>query len=119
MEVERFGFVAGAYWEDSTQSIPKMNGPVLAIWGEDDLNVDAYNDSEIFRKQLMPLSDIRQVGLVKNATHGLLRADLFNYQLPSHWPWYLQYVFLVMGQKAFAKHSLDKITDWILTVTKN
>ena len=119
MDVERFGFVAGAYWEDSTQSIPNMNGPVLAIWGEDDLNVDAHNDSEIFREQLMPLSDIRQVVLVNNATHGLLRADLFNYQLPSQWPWYLQYIFLGMGQKAFAEHSLDKIADWILTTTKN
>jgi len=119
MEAERFGFVAGAYWEDSTQSIPYMNGPVLAIWGEDDLNVDTRNDSEIFREQLMPLSDIRQVVLVHNATHGLLRADLFNYQLPSQWPWYLQYIFLGMGQKAFAEHSLDQITDWILTVTEN
>ena len=119
MEVERFGFVAGAYWEDSTENIPNMNGPVLAIWGEDDLNVDARNDSAIFREQLMPLSDIRQVVLVNNATHGLLRADLFNHQLPSQWPWYLQYIFLGMGQKAFSEHSLDKITDWILTITKN
>ena len=119
MEAERFGFVAGAYWEDSTLSIPNMNGPVLAIWGEDDLNVDARNDSEIFREQLMPLSDIRQVVMVNNATHGLLRADLFNYQLPSQWPWYLQYIFLGMGQKAFAENSLDQITDWILTVTEN
>ena len=119
MEAERFGFVAGAYWEDSTQSIPNMNGPVLAIWGEDDLNVDAHNDSEIFREQLMPLSDLRQVTLVKNATHGLLRADLVNYQLPSQWPWYLQYIFLGMGQNAFAEHSLDQVTDWILTATKN
>jgi pimeloyl-ACP methyl ester carboxylesterase len=119
MEAERFGFVAGAYWEDSTQSIPNMNGPVLAIWGEDDLNVDAHNDSEIFREQLMPLSDLRQVTLVKNAAHGLLRADLFNYQLPSKWPWYLQYIFLGMGQNAFAEHSLDEVTDWILEATKN
>jgi dienelactone hydrolase len=119
MEAERFRFVAGAYWEDSTQSIPNMNGPILAVWGEDDLNVDAHNDSAIFREQLMPLSDIRQVVMVNNATHGLLRADLFNYQLPSQWPWYLQYIFLGMGQKAFAEHSLDQITDWILTVTEN
>ena len=119
MEVERFGFVAGAYWEDSTENIPNMNGPVLAIWGEDDLNVDARNDSAIFREQLMPLSDIRQVVLVNNATHGLLRADLFNYQLTSQWPWYLQYIYLGMGRKAFAEHSLDQITDWILTVTEN
>ncbi|MDE0970063.1 MAG: alpha/beta fold hydrolase [Octadecabacter sp.] len=119
MEVERFRFVAGAYWEDSTELILNMNGPVFAIWGEDDLNVDARKDSAIFREQLMPLSDVRQVVLVKNATHGLLRADLFNYQLTSQWPWYLRYIYLGVGRKAFAEHSLDQITDWILTVTEN
>lgn len=118
MEAARFGFVAGAYWEDSTENIPKMNGPVLAIWGEDDLNVDAHDDSEIFREQLKPLSEMRQVVLVNNATHGLLRAELFNYQLSSQWPWYLQYIFMGMGQNAYAEHSLDEITSWILTATK-
>ncbi|WP_107497020.1 alpha/beta fold hydrolase [Thalassobius sp. I31.1] len=118
METERFEFVAGAYWEDSTQSIPNMNGPVLAIWGEDDLNVDARSDSEIFREQLMPLSEIRQVILVPDATHGLLRSDLFSYQLTSEWPWYLQYIFMGMGQDAFVDGTLDEITSWILTATK-
>lgn len=118
MEVERFGFVAGAYWEDSTKLIPGMNGPVLTIWGKEDLNVDARSDSEIFREQLMPRTDTRRVVVVPNATHGLLRADLFNYQLPSDWPWYLQYVFLGLGREAYAEQSLDLIGDWILAIAK-
>lgn len=115
MDDERFGFVANAYWEDSTDLISGMKGAVLAIWGEDDLNVDARSDSRVFREQLGPLSEHRRVVLVPNATHGLLRADLFNYQLPSDWPWYLQYLFLSMGRNAFGNDALNQITDWILT----
>jgi pimeloyl-ACP methyl ester carboxylesterase len=90
-----------------------MMGPALAIWGEDDLNVDARSDSKVFHEQLMPLTEDRRVVIVPNATHGLLRADLFNYQLPSDWPWYLQYVFLGMGRDAFSEQSLDQIIEWI------
>jgi alpha-beta hydrolase superfamily lysophospholipase len=119
MDPARFRFVADAYWEDSTDLISGMKGPVLAVWGEDDLNVDARSDSEIFQDQLMPLTEDRNVVMVPNATHGLLRADLFNYQLPSDWPWYLQYVFLGMGRDAFSEQSLGNIAGWILSVRKD
>jgi dienelactone hydrolase len=114
----RFRFVAGAYWEDSTDLISDMKGPVLAIWGEDDLNVDALSDAAIFREQLSPLSQDRRVVLIPNATHGLLRADLYNYQLPSDWPWYLQYVLLGMGRDAYAEHATDQIADWVRAATE-
>ncbi|CAN0592464.1 unnamed protein product, partial [Ectocarpus sp. 12 AP-2014] len=81
MDDARFRFVAGAYWEDSTDRISGMKGPVFAIWGEDDLNVDARSDSRVFQEQLIPLSEHRRVVVVPDATHGLLRTDLFNYQL--------------------------------------
>ncbi len=114
----RFRFVADAYWEDSTARIAGMKGPVLAIWGEEDLNVDAPSDSATFQEQLIPLTEERRVMMVPNATPGLLRADLYNYQLSSDWPWYLQYVFMGMGRDAFAQHSLDRIADWVLTVVE-
>lgn len=119
MDPARFRFVAGAYWEDSTDFISSMKGPILAIWGQDDLNVDAGSDSVTFQEQLMPLTENRQVVMVPNATHGLLRADMFNYQLPSDWPWYLQYVFLGMGRDAFDQQSLEKIAEWVHASAEN
>lgn len=86
MDPARFRFVAGSYWEDSTEIISSMKGPVLAIWGEEDLNVDTRSDAKIFREKLKPLGKNRDVVMVPNATHGLLRANLFNYQLSSDWP---------------------------------
>lgn len=114
MDPERARFVAGAYWEDATDMIHAMKGPVLAIWGADDLNVDARSDSDIYKQQLMPLSEHRRVVVVPNATHGLLRADVFNYQLTSQWPWYLSLAFVGMGRDAYAEQALDQITSWIL-----
>jgi hypothetical protein len=116
MDTARFRFVVDAYWEDATDMISGMMGPVLAIWGEDNLNVDAYSDSATFREQLMPLTEERHVVMVPNATHGLLRADLFNYQLPSDWPWYLQYLCLGLGRDAHAQVSTDQIAYWILAI---
>jgi hypothetical protein len=52
--------------------------------------------------------------MISNATHGLLRADIFNYQLTSDWPWYLLYVFLGMGRDVYAQQSLSQIAIWIL-----
>lgn len=117
MDAARFRFVANAYWENSTDVISGMKGPVLAIWGEDDLNVDAHSDSAIFQEQLTPLTEDRGVVVVPNATHGLLRADLFNYQLQSDWPWYLQYVFMGMGRDAHAQGVLGQIVRWIEATT--
>ena len=66
----------------------------------------------------MPIAEDKRVVMVPNATHGLLRADLYNYQLASDWPWYLQFVYLGMGRDAFAQHSLDQIVSWINTTVK-
>ncbi len=113
MDPDRFRFVAGAYWEDSTDLIAEMKGPILAVWGADDLNVDAHADSATYRQQLMPLTDARHVLVIPNATHGLLRANLFNYQLVDDWPWYLQYIFIGMGRTAYAENAIVQIADWI------
>jgi hypothetical protein len=64
----------------------------------------------------MPLTENRRVVMISNATHGLLRAEIFNYQLPSDWPWYLQYVFLGMGRDVYAQQSLSQIASWILAI---
>lgn len=114
MDMDRFRFVAGAYWEDSTDLIAEMKGPILAVWGADDLNVDAKADSATYRQQLMPITDARHVFVIGDATHGLLRANLFNYQLVDDWPWYHQYLFIGMGRTAYAENSIGLIADWIL-----
>ncbi|MDX8346685.1 alpha/beta fold hydrolase [Cognatiyoonia sp. IB215446] len=45
MTPDRFAFVARNHQTDATDDIAAMTGPVLAVWGADDLNVDAETDA--------------------------------------------------------------------------
>lgn len=112
MTFERFAFVARNHTADATQSISDMTGPVLAVWGADDLNVDATTDARIYQDNL-PDPSAQRVLIVPNATHGLLRSPIFNYQLTDQWPAYVQAAFVMAGRHAFAPDALDQITEWI------
>lgn len=119
MPTDRFNFVANAYWEDVTDLIGGMKGPVLGIWGRDDLNVDPIVNSSIYQEHLAPLSDTRKVVIIADAAHGLQRSIWFNYQSSNEWPWYLEYLYLGMGRNFYSDGSLSEITGWIKRVTNN
>ena len=112
MTKDRFNFVVRNYLNDSSKDIPLMNGRVLAIWGEDDLNVDSKNDACRY-KHLLANNPNSDIALIKNSTHGLLNASWFNYQLVEQWPWWKQSYFLYLGRDAYTPKSLAFIIDWI------
>lgn len=109
----RFGFVARAYHADASADIARMQGPVLALWGLADLNVDAGANAARYA-QLRP--DI-QVQILDGAGHSLLRAPLFNTQLPSDWSLMKRGLFLALGRRAYAPGALGRITGWIQAQT--
>ncbi len=41
MSEDRFNFVVKNYLSDSSSYLRKMNGRILAVWGNNDLNVNA------------------------------------------------------------------------------
>nr|WP_156311397.1 alpha/beta fold hydrolase [Pseudomonas capeferrum] len=112
MDRAHFNFVLKNYNEDVTPALKTMKGPVLAVWGAQDVNVDAAEDSNVYRAQFAGASG-RQVVVVPNATHGLLRAGLFNYQLLSQWPRWKTYLFVALGRHAYAPSTLAFISGWI------
>ena len=112
MDRAHFNFVLKNYNEDVTPALKTMKGPVLAVWGAQDVNVDAAEDSNVYRAQFASTSG-RQVVVVPNATHGLLRAGLFNYQLLSQWPRWKTYLFVALGRHAYAPGTLAFISGWI------
>ncbi|MDX8352787.1 alpha/beta hydrolase family protein [Cognatiyoonia sp. IB215182] len=112
MTPDRFAFVARNHQADATDDIAAMTGPVLAVWGADDLNVDAQTDAARYRT-LLPDPNMQSSLVIPDATHGLLRARFFNYQLADQWPAYSQALFLVAGRRAFAPDALDDIAKWI------
>lgn len=112
IEPQRFQFIARNYAEDSLSALSTMRGPVLAVWGSLDRNVDAVEDSNAYGRAFAGQAD-RRIALVANATHGLLRGRWFDYQLESEWPRWKLALFMAMGRRAYEPGALALITQWI------
>ncbi|EME8469370.1 hypothetical protein LLY23_09955 [Morganella morganii] len=116
MTPDRFEFVVKNYLSDATPAIPQMNGRVLAVWGAEDLNVDARQNSCRYQS-LLKDNPKTKVIVFPQAGHGLLQAPAYNYQLSSDWPVLRQWQFLYAGREAYHPGALSLITDWIKNKT--
>lgn len=112
MSDDRFHFVIQNYLSDSSKNLPHMNGRVLAMFGELDLNVDALKNACLYRTLLGNHVD-KTVILFPNASHGLLKAPFFNYQLDNQWPWWKQVLFIYQGRDSYSPDALNYLTAWI------
>lgn len=116
MTADRSAFVERNRGADGRDALAKVSVPLLALFGSGDLNVDPVADSETYRQIVMPLRLENKVVVVPEATHGLLRAPLFNYQLVSQWPDWLLAMYVMTGRYAFAPGVWQQTADWIHTV---
>ncbi|MBN3816999.1 alpha/beta hydrolase [Paraburkholderia sp. Se-20369] len=112
MESRRFGFVARNYAEDSSQALSTMQGPVLAVWGALDRNVNPADEQNTYKSAFGDQPD-RDVLIFQNATHGLLRGSWFDYQLESDWPKWKTWLYMALGRRAYASDTLGTIEAWI------
>ncbi|HCT1420722.1 TPA: alpha/beta hydrolase [Proteus mirabilis] len=112
MSEDRFNFVVKNYLSDSSSYLRKMNGRILAVWGNNDLNVNAQLNACRYRA-ILNTHHQADIVVFPHASHGLLRVPEFNYQLESDWPIYRQLQFLWAGRKAYTEGSLPLIIDWI------
>lgn len=99
---------------DARQDIAAQRVPVMVLMGAQDLNVSSKETLTVWSR-LLPVTTSRCLREVKEATHGLLRAKWFNYQLTEQWPRWTQWGFLAAGQSAYAPGALDAISEWVLT----
>ncbi|MEO0385405.1 MAG: alpha/beta hydrolase [Pseudomonadota bacterium] len=114
MNEARWAFIQRNRNEDARDFLRELQTPILAIWGENDLNVDAAGDAAIYRATLLDRHPGNQIVIVPDATHGLLKASRYNAQLVSTWPWHTVLRFMMEGRYAWAPGSLDMIIDWIV-----
>ncbi|WP_175925737.1 alpha/beta hydrolase family protein [Burkholderia cepacia] len=112
IEPRRFGFIARNYLEDSSQALATMQGPVLAVWGAQDRNVDPVDEAHAYTQAFANRPD-QHVAVVPGATHGLLRAGWFDYQLESDWPTWKTWLYMALGRHAYAPGTLAPIEAWI------
>ncbi|WP_119165966.1 alpha/beta hydrolase [Algihabitans albus] len=113
----RWAFIQRNREEDSQAYLGRLKIPTLAIWGQEDLNVDAESNAAIYRGLLAGGHPANRIVIVPRATHGLLKESPYNSQLTSEWPWHTTLRFLWEGRSAYARGALAQITDWITART--
>ncbi|VVE13834.1 hypothetical protein PHO31112_02768 [Pandoraea horticolens] len=112
IEPRRFNFIARNYSEDSAEALKTMRGPVLAIWGSLDRNVDPIEDANDYKRAFAGHTG-RRVVQIPDATHALLRGRWFDYQLESEWPKWKIALFMCLGRHAYEPGALKLIATWI------
>jgi len=117
MSEDRFNFVKRNISADAKDDLARTTSPILALFGTDDLNVDAKTDFATYQSILTGRNKHNETILFADATHGLLRSGLFNYQLASDMPATTQLLFTVMGRDAYAPGVLNRLSTWIGNVT--
>lgn len=113
MSRDRWEFVRRNRMADATRDLSTFTVPTLALWGQNDLNVDTATDAAIYRTLLLERHPANRIMVIPDATHGLLKAEPYNYQLVSQWPLWAQARFLIEGRFAYAPGALDAITGFI------
>jgi pimeloyl-ACP methyl ester carboxylesterase len=114
MSEARWSFVRRNLNSDARAEIGVIETPVLALWGSEDLNVDPDINAQIYRDELSGTNEVNRIVIVPEATHGLLKARIYNAQLTSQWPWTVVLRWFWEGRHAYAPGALDEIADWIL-----
>ena len=107
MAAERYEFVLKNFTVDAEGDYAKISVPSLFLWGERDLNVDARNEYLWWQENPNPLVT---TALVKNASHGMLKADKFDTQTFTLSQW-LKLMWL--EQEAFADGFMPALLSWL------
>ncbi|OKH87985.1 hypothetical protein LF95_14950 [Thalassospira sp. TSL5-1] len=110
---DRWAFIRKNRHADATKDLRGFNVPLLALWGADDLNVDAWHDAAIYRETVLSNNAANRIIIVPDATHGLLKSVPYNAQLITQWPWYVTLRFLLEGRHAWTPGVIDTISAWI------
>jgi pimeloyl-ACP methyl ester carboxylesterase len=119
LSVDRWNFIRLNRTSDARDQLARLDVPLLAIWGAQDLNVDAQLNAAAYH-ELMAENDARsQVLLWPDATHSLLKSNGYNWQLSEDWSWFAMARFLAEGRQAFAPGAISEISDWIVAVSTN
>ncbi len=116
MARDRFEFVKKNIDSDATDDLKKVAVPMLALFGEDDLNVDAGESTAVYKRFLKPNG---RVVLVPEATHSLLKSALYNTQLSEDWTLKTVLYWQFQGRRAYADGVVETLTEWLKEVEKN
>lgn len=116
MSEDRYKFVKQNWRSDASQQLKNINVPVLALFGEEDLNVNVNDSVATYRREFERAGhNDFTIKIFPNATHNLTKANYRNTQLPG-----LPDAILinVLGDNIFSEGVLDYLADWVLEKSK-
>nr|WP_314899683.1 acyl-CoA thioester hydrolase/BAAT C-terminal domain-containing protein [uncultured Deefgea sp.] len=113
LSAERYHFIALNIDANSSQQLSALQIPLLAIWGQDDLNVDAKANAQAFAALLnVKKNQQHRIVVLPQADHTMLNSSVFSMQLPSEWTWWMTVRYFIAADGAFAPAFLPLIVDW-------
>ncbi|MCV2351187.1 alpha/beta hydrolase family protein [Paucibacter sp. Y2R2-4] len=124
LSAERYRFVALNRQADASAGVHVAQAPFLAVWGAQDLNVDAAASARRYAQLLHagPIDQSNQVLVQQHhavkvfagGDHQLLRADRYQTQRPEEWTWGMSARYLWDAEAAYAPGYLQLLPDWTL-----
>ncbi len=111
MTQDRFQFAKLNWQYDSRNNLKDIRCPVLAIFGDKDLNVDFAESARVYKDEFNKSgNEDLTIRMYPNATHALLKNEYFNEIIPGIW---FLIKFEILGNDAFAEGYLQYLVDWI------
>lgn len=113
VDPDRFRFLTLNRHLDVSKTIENINTPLLAVWGHDDLNVDAVKSYATYQKAMKnnPHNDFTLL-MYQGATHAILNSDTYNYHRADQWPLLTKIGYLLEGKGAYSEGYLDVLGEW-------
>ncbi len=111
MSLQRFRFVKLNWRYDARESLKDIKGPTLAIFGDQDLNVNVSESVRIY-KEIFEESGNRNltIKVFSGAQHGLLKNKYFTEIVPG-----IGFIVKleILGDDAFTDGFLDFVVNWV------
>ncbi len=121
---QRYRFIALNRRADVSAGLSRAQVPYLAVWGQQDLNVDATASARRYAELLhadtadQGLHWIEQqrhaVKVFEGGDHKLLNPAHYAAQLPQEWTWRMSARYLWQAEAAFAPGYLQLLPAWTL-----
>ncbi|MCV2369393.1 alpha/beta hydrolase family protein [Roseateles oligotrophus] len=124
LSAQRYRFVALNRRADVSTGLFQTQAPLLAVWGAQDLNVDAPASAQRYAELLNAGPSDQALHLIEpqhhavkvfeGGDHKLLNAADYAGQLPQEWTWAMSARYLWQAEAAFAPGYLELLPAWTL-----
>jgi dipeptidyl aminopeptidase/acylaminoacyl peptidase len=95
---------------DATEDLKKVDIPLLGVFGEDDLRVDAKKSYEVYSEIFRNKKESKML-LIPNATHEILNSKYYNFLSP--WTTLAKIQYFIEGENAYNHDYMKTLIEWV------